>query len=179
MLSLKSLLKILTEVDLFQEWKNKSTNSPRPRLWRAAAQLLQEDAGLSGHQEVPLDRSGCVCCMSTSCSLHGVIDWTMTSRETAARSWEPVNTVMREDLNSIPGSGRSLGEGNGNPLQYSCLENSMDRGVMGVLQAVSGTFLKMMRWECCQGHGNLGFIRSSVLWVASPRENYHSPNPHF
>ena len=29
----------------------------------------------------------------------------------------------------IPGSGRSPGEGNGNPLQYSCLENSMDRGV--------------------------------------------------
>ena len=28
----------------------------------------------------------------------------------------------------IPGSGRSSGEGNGNPLQYSCLENSMDRG---------------------------------------------------
>ena len=32
------------------------------------------------------------------------------------------------DLGSIPRSGRSLGEGNGNPLQYSCLENSMDRG---------------------------------------------------
>ena len=29
---------------------------------------------------------------------------------------------------SIPGSGRSPGEGNGNPLQYSCLENPMDRG---------------------------------------------------
>ena len=29
---------------------------------------------------------------------------------------------------SIPGLGRSLGEGNGNPLQYSCLENPMDRG---------------------------------------------------
>ena len=29
------------------------------------------------------------------------------------------------DLGSIPGSGRSPGEGNGNPLQYSCLENSM------------------------------------------------------
>ena len=29
---------------------------------------------------------------------------------------------------SIPGSGRSPGEGNGNPLQYSCLENSMERG---------------------------------------------------
>ena len=28
----------------------------------------------------------------------------------------------------MPGLGRSLGEGNGNPLQYSCLENPMDRG---------------------------------------------------
>ena len=32
------------------------------------------------------------------------------------------------DLCLIPGSGRSPGEGNGNLLQYSCLENSMDRG---------------------------------------------------
>ena len=31
-------------------------------------------------------------------------------------------------LGSIPGSGRSPGEGNGNPLQYYCLENSMDEG---------------------------------------------------
>ena len=31
------------------------------------------------------------------------------------------------DLGSIPGLGRSPGEGNGHPLQYSCLENSMDR----------------------------------------------------
>ena len=33
-----------------------------------------------------------------------------------------------EYLGLIPGLGRSPGEGNGNPLQYSCLENSMDRG---------------------------------------------------
>jgi len=32
------------------------------------------------------------------------------------------------DLSSIPGSGRSPGEGHGNPLQYSCLENPTDRG---------------------------------------------------
>ena len=32
------------------------------------------------------------------------------------------------DLGSVPGSGKSPGERNGNPLQYSCLENSMDRG---------------------------------------------------
>ena len=35
------------------------------------------------------------------------------------------------DLGSIPGSGRSPGEGNDNPLQYSCLENPMDRGAWG------------------------------------------------
>ena len=33
------------------------------------------------------------------------------------------------DLGSIPGLGRFPGEGNGNPLQYSCLENPMGRGV--------------------------------------------------
>ena len=33
-----------------------------------------------------------------------------------------------EDLGSIPGLGRSCGEGNSNPLQYSCMENPMDRG---------------------------------------------------
>ena len=33
-----------------------------------------------------------------------------------------------EDPGLIPGSGRSPGEGSGNPLQYFCLENSMDRG---------------------------------------------------
>ena len=37
------------------------------------------------------------------------------------------------DMGSIPGLGRSPGEGNGYPLQYFCLENSMDRGVWRVI----------------------------------------------
>ena len=37
------------------------------------------------------------------------------------------------DAGSIPGSGRSTGEGNGNPLQYSCLGNPMDRGAWQVI----------------------------------------------
>ena len=40
-----------------------------------------------------------------------------------------VSAYNAGDLGSFPGSGRSPGEGNGNPLQYSFLENSMDRGV--------------------------------------------------
>ena len=38
------------------------------------------------------------------------------------------STCNAGNMGSIPGSGRSPGEENGNPLQYSCLENSMDRG---------------------------------------------------
>ena len=34
------------------------------------------------------------------------------------------------DVRSVPGSGRSPGAGHGNPLQYSCLENPMDRSLM-------------------------------------------------
>ena len=39
----------------------------------------------------------------------------------------PVNAGDTTEAGSITGSGRSLGVGNGNPLQYSCLENSMDK----------------------------------------------------
>ena len=40
----------------------------------------------------------------------------------------PANAGDIRDMGSIPGLKRSPGVGNGNPLQYSCLENSMDRG---------------------------------------------------
>ena len=40
----------------------------------------------------------------------------------------PANAGDASDMDSIPGSGRSPGEGNGYPLQYSFMENSMDRG---------------------------------------------------
>ena len=40
----------------------------------------------------------------------------------------PANAGDARDAGSIPGLGRSSGEGHGNPFQYSCLENSTDRG---------------------------------------------------
>ena len=40
----------------------------------------------------------------------------------------PANAGDLRDMSLIPGSGRSLGVGSGNPLQYSCLGNSMERG---------------------------------------------------
>ena len=55
----------------------------------------------------------------------------------------PANAVDVRDVGSIPGLGRSPGGGNGNPLQCSCLENSMDRGawqatVHGVKKSQTG-----------------------------------------
>ena len=44
------------------------------------------------------------------------------------------NAADARDVGSIPGSGRSPEGGNGNPLQYSCLDNPMDRGA---LQAIT------------------------------------------
>ena len=40
----------------------------------------------------------------------------------------PASAGDIRDAGSVPGLGRSLGGGHGNPLQYSCLENPMDRG---------------------------------------------------
>ena len=62
------------------------------------------------------------------------------------------NEVVTGGAGSIPGSGRSPGEGHSNPLQYSCLENSMDRGawrttVHGV--AKSWTQLKWLSMHTC------------------------------
>ena len=45
--------------------------------------------------------------------------WWLSGKESACNAG---------DMGSVPGLGRSPGEGNGNPLQYSCLENPMDQG---------------------------------------------------
>ena len=55
----------------------------------------------------------------------------------------PANTSDVGDLDMIPGLGRSPGKGNGNLLQYSCLENPMDGGIWwaihhGVTKSLTG-----------------------------------------
>ena len=53
------------------------------------------------------------------CRLATGLPWWLSGKESACSAG---------DMGSIPGSGRSPGEGNGNPLRYSCLENPIDRG---------------------------------------------------
>ena len=50
----------------------------------------------------------------------------------------PANAGDARDAGSIPGLGRFPGEGNGNPLQYSCLENSTDTGAWWAIFHRSG-----------------------------------------
>ena len=56
------------------------------------------------------------------------------------------------DKGSIPGSGRSLEGGHGNPLQYSCLENPMDKGAWW---ATVHRVTKRLNWACLQGFKGL------------------------
>ena len=73
----------------------------------------------------------CVCLFHTKCvlSLKPLDKSYCCPQQTCGEesSWSA------EDPGLIPRSGRSPGEGNGNPLQYSCLENSMDRGAWQAL----------------------------------------------
>ena len=61
----------------------------------------------------------------------------------------PANARDSRDKCSIPGLGRCPGEGNGNPLQYSCLGNPMDRGA---LQATVHGVAKSQTWLSVHAH---------------------------
>ena len=67
----------------------------------------------------------------------------------------PANAGGVRDMGSIPGSGRYPGEGNGNPHQYSCLENSMDRGAWQAIvhgAAKNHTLLSNRAHTCTDTH---------------------------
>ena len=69
------------------------------------------------------------------------------------RWWSAVNSPPANagDVGSIPGSGSSPGGGHGNPLQYSCLRNHMDRGAWWVtVQGVTACLLGIFRHAATQ-----------------------------
>ena len=86
---------------------------------------------------------------------------------------QPANVA---DVGSIPGLGRSPGEGNGNPLQYSCLGNPMDRGawraiVHGVSKESDVTYqLNILPNDIW---GNMSFLQ--VCWVQLSRLRFMTP----
>ena len=81
------------------------------------------------------------------------------------------------DTGSIPGLGRSPGGGNGNPLQYSCLENSMDRGDWWVtVHGVTKSQIRLSTWPMIKTRkhihsfeGNHGFCQ---VWRTLSRRDF-------
>jgi len=72
------------------------------------------------------------------------------------------------DMGSIPGSGRPLGGENGNPLQYSCLENPADRGAWWAKQSVGPQRVRH-NWAqpsfcfVCSTYHNRDFLRTALI----------------
>ena len=97
--------------------------------------------------------------------LHKLLRFLVTYSENSASQVvlvvkTPANAEVIRDLGLIPGSGRSPGGGHGNPLQYSCLENSMDRGAWQVTvrrMAKSRTRLKQLSKHACTHSENNQF----------------------
>ena len=73
---------------------------------------------------IPIPKKG----NAKECSNYHIIALISHARGFSGSSDGKVSACSVEDLRSTPGLGRSPGEGNGNPFQYSCLENSMDGG---------------------------------------------------
>ena len=83
----------------------------------------------------------------------------------------PANAEAIRDPGLIPGSGRSPGEGNDNPLQYSCLENSMDRGawratVHGVTKG--RTRLKQPSMHSCTFQASVHLVYLYKVFIRFP-----------
>ena len=102
------------------------------------------------------------------------IPWWLSGKESACQCKRP------RDVDSIPRSERSPGEGNGNPPQYSCLENSMYRGawratVHGV--AKSQTWLKQLSTHACTAALNMpANLENSAMTTGLEKVSFHS-NP--
>ena len=79
----------------------------------------------------------------------------------------PASARDEGDTGSIPGSGRSPGEGNGDPLQYSCLKNPVDRGAWWA--TVHGTE-KSWAWLSDWAFWEVSFKKEHVLFERNLRK---------
>ena len=84
----------------------------------------------------------------------------------------PANARDISDVGSIPGSGRSPGEGNGNPLHYSCLENSMARGACqaSIVHGIAKSQTRLKQLSTHHARSNYSLITRSK----KKKGNYNS-----
>ena len=83
----------------------------------------------------------------------------------------PANAEDARDARLIPESGRSPGDGNGNPFQYSCLENSMERG------AWWATVMVYSPWGCKQSDATTSSVYEYSTKSLIKEGQSHVPGP--
>ena len=94
------------------------------------------------------------------------LPWWLSGKESAPNAG---------DLGSIPGSGRSPGEGNDNPLQYSCLENPMDRGAWQATESHMNELLMLsLSFHETKVSVQLSSVTQSCPTLCDPK-NYSTP----
>ena len=78
----------------------------------------------------------------------------------------PINAGDLRGAGSIPGLGRSPGGGHGNPLQYSCLENPMDRGAWwATVRRVAKSWTRLKRHNTSKGHPETIHLKSKRIFI--------------
>ena len=136
--SLSSLL--LLPSSLFSLWKNFRANNSES-----------------------LSESQCLCGVALSCSISSIAISNICHSSSDGKE----SAGNAGDLGSIPGLGRSSGEGNGNPFQYSCLENSMHKGAWRAVQSMGS-----------QRVGHKWVINTFIFWqycsASLALESYYS-----
>ena len=81
----------------------------------------------------------------------------------------PANARDARDAGSIPRLGRSLGEGNGNPLQYSCLENPMDRGAwLATVHGIAESDKTEHKQACTHTHAHTVLLKNCFYMEGVP-----------
>ena len=153
-LELLLVAQVVKKPPAMQETRARSLGwaDPWRRAWQPTPVVLPGESPWTvepgGLQSVGLQRAGRNWTFRTNHTAHIRLYRASPGKESAC------NTVDSGDAGSVPGLGRSPGEGNGSPPPYSCLQNPMDRGdwwatVHGV--AKSRTWLRrqheVIRWE--------------------------------
>ena len=121
---------VLSRIPIPEQWGSQALDlswapTPASAFWTLRLTQLRHQYSTASISWVPL-------CKTRMSQMQW--NWYNTDKEVVGREGFPCSSVGKEsacnagDLCSIPGSGRSPGEGNGSSLQYSCLENPMDRG---------------------------------------------------
>ena len=103
------------------------------------------------------------CPHSLPCQFHSISDFKWASQVAQVVKNPPANGRDTRDMSSIPGLGRSPGGGHGNPLQYSCLENPMDRGAWRATVHGVTKSLTWLKWLSTHTHA-LNTSGCSLNW---------------